>query len=322
MHLMSRLVSCPILAFALACAVAGTLGCTSAETSTAIVSPTSDKCQIQVENAPSAFAAGGGPGTVTITTSRDCTWSLKTSVSWVSVGATNGQGNAAIPYAVEANPVPSPRSAAITVGSQTVQLSQAAATCRYILSPSGDSIGFGGGRMTVTIQTLTGCSWTASSDANWLRITSGQSGNASGTVGLLAAANDGAQRIAHVNVGGQSVTMTQDAVPPSSAPPPPAPPPPPPTPPAPPPPPPTPPEPPPPPSTIQVDGTIVTTSGRCPNLTFMIGTTRITADSSTGYRNGDCGAVQVGRGASVTGTVQPDHTVRATHIDFSKNDEH
>src|ERR1700736_4512014 len=95
MHLMSRLVSCPILAFALACAVAGTLGCTSAETSTAIVSPTSDKCQVQVENAPSAFAAGGGPGTVTITTSRDCTWSLKTSVSWVSVGATNGQGNAA-----------------------------------------------------------------------------------------------------------------------------------------------------------------------------------------------------------------------------------
>src|SRR5579864_1600829 len=120
---MSRLLPCPILAFALAATAAGTLGCTSAETSTAIVSPTSDKCQVQVDNAPSAFAASGGPGTVTITTSRDCTWSLSTSANWVSVATTNGQGAAAIPYSVAANPVPSARSAVIIVAGQTLQLS-------------------------------------------------------------------------------------------------------------------------------------------------------------------------------------------------------
>jgi hypothetical protein len=168
------------------------------------MSPTADKCQINVSNAPSAFAAGGGQGTVTITTSRDCTWSISTNASWVSVGSTNGQGDATIPYAVAANPAPSARSATITVGGQTVQFSQSPAPCRYALSRSGDSIGFDGGRMTVELETLTGCAWTASSDASWLTITSGQSGNASGTIGLLAAANKSEQRIARVNIAGQS----------------------------------------------------------------------------------------------------------------------
>ena len=317
MNLMSRLTRGSFSALALA-AAAGTLACTSAETSTAIMSPTSDKCPVQVGNAPSAFGAGGGQGTVTVTTSRDCTWSLGTDASWVSINVANGQGDATIPYAVAANPVPSARSAVITVAGQTVQLSQSAAPCLYSLSRSGDSIGFGGGRMTVGLTTTTGCAWTASSDANWLTITSGQSGNASGTVGLLAAANSGTQRIAHVSIGGLNDTVTQDAAPPPPAPTPRPPTPPPPTPPPTPPPAPPPPAPPPLPTT-QVDGTIVKISGRCPNVTFVIRTTTIVTDGSTGYGNGDCGDLGIRLDVAVTGTVQPDRTVRATRIESRTN---
>jgi hypothetical protein len=309
LNLMSRLTPGSFLALALA-AAAGTLACTSAKTSTAIMSPTSDKCQVQVGNAPSAFAAGGGQGTVTITTSRDCTWSLSTDASWVSLNIANGQGDATIPYGVAANPVPSARSAAITVGGQTVELSQSAAPCRYSLSRSGDSIGFGGGRVAVDLATTTGCAWTASSDASWLTITSGQSGNVSGTVALLAAANNGTQRIAHVSIGGQNYTVTQDAAPPPPTPPTPPPPAPPPTP---------PPAPPPPLPTTQVDGTILKISGRCPNMTFIIRTTTIVADSSTDYGNGDCGNLGIRRDVAVTGTVQTDRTVRATLIESKTN---
>jgi hypothetical protein len=320
-NVMSRLTpGSSFLAMALAAAAAGTLACTSAKTSTAIMSPTSDKCRVQVGNAPSAFAAGGGQGTVTITTSRDCTWSLSTDASWVSLNIANGQGDATIPYGVAANPVPSARSAAITVSGQTVELTQSAAPCRYSLSRSGDSIGFGGGRVAVDLATTTGCAWTASSDASWLTITSGQSGNVSGTVALLAAANNGTQRIAHVSIGGQNYTVTQDAAPPSPTPAPPPPTPPPPTPPPPTPPPPTPPPAPPPPlPTTQVDGTILKISGRCPNVTFIIRTTTIVADSSTDYGNGDCGNLGIRRDVAVTGTVQTDRTVRATRIESTKN---
>jgi hypothetical protein len=323
LNLMSRLTPGSFLALA-AAAAASALACTSAKTSTAIMSPTSDKCQVQVRNAPSAFAAGGGQGTVTITTSRDCTWSLSTDASWVSLDTANGQGDATIPYAVAANPVPSARSAAIIVSGQTVQLSQSAAPCGYSLSRSGDSIGFGGGRMTVGLATTTGCAWTASSDASWLTITTGQSGNGGGIVGLLAAANNGTQRIAHVSIGGLDYTVTQDAAPPPPTPPPPMPPPPtppPPTPPPPTPPPPAPPPPAPPPPlpTTQVDGTILKLSGRCPNVTFIIRTTTIVADGSTDYGNGDCGELRVLRDVAVTGTVQTDGTVRATLIESKTN---
>jgi Domain of unknown function (DUF5666) len=53
----------------------------------------------------------------------------------------------------------------------------------------------------------------------------------------------------------------------------------------------------------------------------MIGTTTIAADSSTGYRNGGCGDLRVGRDVAVTGTVQPDHTVRATHIELTIDEQ-
>jgi hypothetical protein len=328
---MRRLSPASIFAFALATG-AGTFACTSAETSTTITSPTSEKCQIIVANTPSSFVAAGGQGTVTVTTSRDCTWSISVSASWVSVGSSDGQGTATISYTVGTNPIPSARSATMTVGGQTVQLSQSAAPCLYTLSRSGDSIGSGGGPLAVGVQTLSGCPWTASSSASWLSITSGQNGNGSGNVGLLAAANAGGQRAGTATVGGQSYTVTQDATPPPTVPPPapaptaPAPPtpaPPAPTPPTPAPPTPAPPTPSPPPGggQTQVKGTIAGLSGRCPNVTFTIGKTSIVADQATGYRNGSCGDLRAGRSVTVTGTTEPHETVNAVSIDLGKGND-
>ena len=99
----------------------------------------------------------------------------------MNTGDRSGQGEASIPYSVAPNTVPSPRSAAVVVGSQSVALSQAAAPCQFRLSRSGDSIGPGGGRLTVDVATLTGCAWTAVSGDGWIAVVSGQSGNAPDT---------------------------------------------------------------------------------------------------------------------------------------------
>jgi hypothetical protein len=56
-------------------------------------------------------------------------------------------------------------------------------------------------------------------------------------------------------------------------------------------------------------------------VTFTIKSTKIVADGSTGYRNGDCGKVRNGRGVTVTGTVQADQSVRATRIDIDQNND-
>src|SRR4051812_40541961 len=147
--------------------------CSSTQTS--INAPTSDKCQVAASSSPSAFAASGGSGSLAITTARDCTWSISTQAAWISlVGNNDGQGEASIPYTVAPNPAPSARSATVVVGSQTLAVNQAAAPCQYSLSRSADTVGFAGGRVAVDVTTLTGCGWTAASDAPWLSIASGQ----------------------------------------------------------------------------------------------------------------------------------------------------
>lgn len=309
------------LAPALCCLVAA---CSSTQTS--INAPTADKCQVSASSSPSAFTAGGGQGSLTITTARDCTWSISSDASWVSIaGDSGGQGEASIPYAVAPNLVPSPRSARVVVGSQSVALNQAAAPCTFAVSRGGDLIGYAGGRLSVDVATLAGCGWSASSEAAWISVSSGPSGSGSATVGLAVAANAGAARVARVNVAGQNYTVSQDSVPlpptvPPSAPAPtptpaPAPSP------APAPQPSPLPAPPPAPAPgrpVEFTGTISGIAGRCPDVTFTIGGTTVAADADTDYKKSDCSDLGRGRFVSGRGTTQSNGAIKATQIQVAK----
>jgi Domain of unknown function (DUF5666)/Viral BACON domain/Putative binding domain, N-terminal len=295
--------------------IASTLACTSSQTS--LTSPTDTKCEINLSNSPSSFAASGGTGTLTITTTRDCTWTISTDAVWVSIpGPRNGQGDVSISYSVAVNPVPSPRSGSVAAGSVSVQLSQAAAACRFSLSRSSDTIGAAGGPLAVDVSTLTGCSWTATSGSGWISITSGQAGNANGTVALLVAANSGAGRVGQVEVAGQLYTVTQAAPPPTApAPPTPAPTPGPPT-----PPPPPPPAPPPSaPISVHLEGRAQAVAGGCPALQFLVNGTTVYTDSSTSFKKGKCHDLKNGTTVSVDG-VREGNVVKARTVEIDKND--
>ncbi|HXD75504.1 MAG TPA: hypothetical protein VN628_17280, partial [Vicinamibacterales bacterium] len=190
----------PLSAVALVLALApGFSACTSTQTSTGITAPSEQKCQVQVSNTPSTFTDAGGSGSLAISATRDCGWSIATNTNWVSIpsSSASGQGDASISYSVAANTVPQARNGAITVGDQTVQLTQAAAPCRYSLSKTSDSVGFAGGSTTITVTTFAGCGWTTASDSGWLTITSNASGNATAVVGIGVALNAGPSRVGH-----------------------------------------------------------------------------------------------------------------------------
>jgi hypothetical protein len=191
-------------------ASAATLACTSTETSSSVAAPSNQKCQFQIGNSPSSFPEGGGQGSLTIGTSRDCGWSVSTSVAWVTVGNTSGQGDATISYLVASNSVASTRAAAIVAAGQTVQLTQSAATCRFSLARTSDSLPADGGNFSVNVHTAEGCGWTAFSSIGWLRIVSGLSGNTSGPIGYSVTANTGASRVGYLNIAGLLYTVTQD----------------------------------------------------------------------------------------------------------------
>ena len=292
--------------------------CSSTETS--LLGPTTDsKCQINASSSPVSFTAAGGTGTVTISTSRDCTWSIATSTSWVSLnGDRSGQGEASIGYSVAANPAPAVRSGAIVIGSQTVEVSQAAAACHYSLNRTRDAIGFGGGSLSVAVSTLTGCNWNATSKVPWITVTSGQSGNANGTVALSIGPNSGGdQRVGEVDVSGQIYTVVQERVPPRPAPSP-----------APPPEDPDPapspgPAPAPPPSSekVHVEGTVSGLSGQCPALSFTVSGVAIVTDGSTDFKKGNCRQVEHSRSVEVTGTRQSSGVVLATEVQISRGND-
>lgn len=282
---------------------AGGLACTSSQTSTALTAPATAKCQVQVGSATTSFTADGGKGTLAVATTRDCTWSVSTNASWVAVAGTSGQGEASIPYTVAANPVPISRAAEIAVSDATLQLNQAAAPCPFTVSPTSGSIGSAAGQLTVQLSTLAGCAWSATTDAPWLTIIAGASGNGNGAIGMSVAANTGAARTAHMAAGDVLFTMTQSAAaapPPAPAPPPPAPAPPPPA--------------PPPPQTVSLSGTISGFSGACPAISFTVSSTSVFAISSTAYSGGKCSDLKNGKNVTVTGTVQADGRVLATLI--------
>jgi hypothetical protein len=311
--------------FAIALAAGVGLASACSKTTTSVTAPSADKCQVSATNTPSSFAASGGQGSLTIATSRDCTWSVTSDANWVSIaGDKSGQGEASIPYTVAPNPVPSARAGAIVVGSQSIAVSQAAAACTFTLSRAGDAIGATGGRLAVDVATLNGCGWAATSPVSWIVVGPGQTGSASGTVGLSVAANSAAARAAAVTVAGHTYTVTQAAAPVPEPPPPPVPAP---TPipvPAPPPAPAPAPSPPPPvpqPSQrVEFDGTIASASGACPNVTLRVNGMTIVTDRTTDYTKSKCTDLRRGRDVSGAGMTQPNGTIKATDVRVGKAD--
>ena len=82
-------------------------------------------------------------------------------------------------------------------------------TCTYSIFPTSRSFTEAGGTGTVDVMTQPGCTWTASESASWIAITSGSSGNGSGTVTYQVAANTGGARSATITAAGRSHIVSQ-----------------------------------------------------------------------------------------------------------------
>ena len=81
--------------------------------------------------------------------------------------------------------------------------------CTIRLDPVSYAAPQPGGATTIAVATGAGCTWTASSTADWIGITAGQTGHGSGEVRLQVSANSGQARTGSVRVADQAVTVTQ-----------------------------------------------------------------------------------------------------------------
>jgi len=86
-------------------------------------------------------------------------------------------------------------------------------TCTYSLSPTSQSVTASATTGTLSVIATSGCAWTASSNVDWITITSGSSGSGNGTVVYSVAANPSSRSsIGTLTVAGQTFTVTQAGI--------------------------------------------------------------------------------------------------------------
>ncbi|MFZ3136425.1 MAG: choice-of-anchor D domain-containing protein [Thermodesulfovibrionales bacterium] len=85
--------------------------------------------------------------------------------------------------------------------------------CSCLISPDQQSFTASGGTGSVNVIAESNCSWESTSNASWITITSGSSGNGSGSVSYTVAANSNqSNRTGNMTIAGQTFTTNQDSV--------------------------------------------------------------------------------------------------------------
>jgi hypothetical protein len=154
--------------------------------------------------------ASGGSFQFTVTTSANCQWTATPADAWVAITPTSGSGSTTVSYSVGPNPTTAARTSSIQVAGQTLSISQAAASCSFALDTTSQAVPAGGGNYRVTVKTMAGCGWTASSNAGWLVVTAGSKGSGPGTVSYTVRGNTSqVPRVGTLTIGNQTVTVTQ-----------------------------------------------------------------------------------------------------------------
>jgi len=134
-------------------------------------------------------------------------------------------GNGSVEFEVEENEGSAPRSGQVVIGGAIFTIyqdgsqgttqtpSETVIPCAYSISPTSQTFGAGSGTGSISVTAQTGCTWTASSGAAWVSITSGASGSGNGTVNFSVQSNTcTGTRTATLTVAGETFTVTQAGV--------------------------------------------------------------------------------------------------------------
>ncbi|HKP82193.1 MAG TPA: M36 family metallopeptidase [Pyrinomonadaceae bacterium] len=83
-------------------------------------------CSFSINPTSASFAAAGGTGTVTVTTSAGCNWTAASNNSFITVtSGASGSGSGSVTYSVAANTVSTSRSGSLTIAGLTHSVTQA-----------------------------------------------------------------------------------------------------------------------------------------------------------------------------------------------------
>jgi hypothetical protein len=171
-------------------------------------------CSIAIAPGENTFGSDGGNASLTVTAALGCAWTTSTNVDWIAITSGNaGSGNGTVAYSVHVNSGTQSRNGLVSIGGRSHAVSQDGrplVVCSYDLAPDSAALGNEGGAQRFEVKAPADCAWSATSDAAWIRVTSGDTGSGGGTVSLLVAPNnDVADRTGTVTVVDRKFTIRQ-----------------------------------------------------------------------------------------------------------------
>jgi hypothetical protein len=166
-------------------------------------------CQYQLTPAAWTFGAAGGPGAVVMNTAAGCSWTAESEADWLTVtSARTGSGPTSVQISVAVNSGPQ-RAAAVRVGGQRFVATQLTG-CTYSIKPTSWGFPAAGAADWVWVTATPGCFWNATSQANWLTITTGGAGYGSAITYFAVAPNGGPPRQGTLTIAGLTFTAVQE----------------------------------------------------------------------------------------------------------------
>jgi uncharacterized protein (TIGR03437 family) len=159
-----------------------------------------------------------------------CVWNAASGASWITVGDgtlgyATGTGNGSFSFNLAANACYTSRVGGITVepgwatpqgavaGSQQYTVTQSGSDSNLTVSPTSLSLASAGGTGTVQVTTASICPWSATSNVSWMNITNISATAGNGFVAYQVLANTSAARSGVLQIGPQTIIVTQQAVP-------------------------------------------------------------------------------------------------------------
>jgi len=165
-------------------------------------------------NAVTEGSAAGGDRVALTVVPESGIWTAIANTAWLHVNATNqsGTGSTTIGFSFDTNSNAT-RVGTLTIAGQTLTVTQQPAP--VFLYPTMLSEGpAAGGDSVSLVMSLQSTPWTASANASWLHLSAtNQSGTGSATIGFSYDFNPGDTRVGSLTIAGQTLTVTQQALP-------------------------------------------------------------------------------------------------------------
>jgi len=173
-----------------------------------------ESCPGRISRAAQFFSSTGGSGTVDVSVGGQCSWTVSEDVDSLTITSSlSGIGNGTVTFEVTENLESSARIASFVIAGRkftAVQDGRLSAACVYSISSQFQKFSAAGSSGVVEVSTDNHCPWHATSNADWLIITSLPVGIGNTRVTYVVAANPtNASRKAAITIGDQTFSVKQ-----------------------------------------------------------------------------------------------------------------